>query len=68
MAKIKELNIYLGMSIDKNGLWLKPGIGMRIELDDRDADPSRREEVIERGFELVQDALDKELDNLLGED
>jgi hypothetical protein len=68
MPKIRELNISLGLSIDRKGLWVKPALGMRIELEGKDQDPEMREVVIKRGFEMVQEALEKELERICGED
>lgn len=65
MAVLKEVNMSLGISIDKNGLWVKPNLGLRVELDGEDAKPENRKTVIKRCFDILEEDLNEEIDRLM---
>ncbi len=68
MAKITKIEVQLGISIDKDGVWIKPSLGLSLDLDNQDSDPGNRSEIIEKAFRIVGDELNKELGRLLEED
>lgn len=67
MALLKEITVSLGMSIDKNGLWVKPGMSLRVELSEQDQDPANRRAVVQRVFEILEEDLNEEIGRLLSE-
>ncbi len=36
MARVSEISIEVGVSVDKGGMWLKPTAGLRVLLDPED--------------------------------
>jgi|LFRM01.1.fsa_nt_gb hypothetical protein len=67
MALLKEITVSLGMSIDKNGLWVKPGMSLKVELSEQDQDPANRRAVVQRVFEILEEDLNEEIGRLLSE-
>jgi len=61
---IREIRVNLGMSIDKNGLWVKPDIGLTITVSEEDNKVENRAQLFERAFKVVEEEMGKELDRL----
>ncbi len=68
MAKIREITVSLGMSIDKGGVWVKPGISLKLELDESEGNPENRKQIVARAFEIADEDLDAELNRLLSKE
>jgi hypothetical protein len=64
MARIKEVEVSIGMSVEVKGVWVKPVVGLKIEMDVDDSEPSTRAAVMERAFEVAEIELDKEINRL----
>lgn len=62
MAKLKDITVNIGLSIDMKGTWVKAGTGVRIELDEEDS--ANASLIFERAFELASSELDEQLKRL----
>lgn len=68
MARIKEIEVSIGMTIEVKGVWIKPVVGIKLDLNEDDSKPGNRADIFERAFEIAESELDKEIDRLdLGE-
>lgn len=66
MAKLREITVSLGISIDKKGVWVKPALTLKLELDESESDPKNRKELVKRAFEIASEDLNDEIGRLLG--
>lgn len=63
MAKVKEIEVGVGLSLDKGGAWLKGNTLIRVSLESGDD----VQECIKRAFEIADDTLTEKME-LLGSD
>jgi hypothetical protein len=63
MAKVKEVHVNIGMSIDVKGVWVKVGCGSVITVDE-DTNAEDRQAFFEQAFEEAEEAVNKELKRL----
>lgn len=65
MAKVDSISVSVGMSYEKDGVWIKPYVSLKVNLSEGDT----VEAVTKRAFEVVEEEISKELDRLeTGED
>lgn len=65
MAKIDSISASVGMSYEKNGVWIKPYVSIKVNLVEGDTVDT----VMKRAFEVVEEEISKEIDRLeAGED
>lgn len=58
MAKVKEIEVGVGLSLDKGGAWLKGNTVVRVSLDDKDDVQA----CIRRAFEIADDTLTEQME------
>lgn len=59
---VRELTVSVGMSIDKNGVWVKAGTSLTVSVSEEDNKDLSG--VFERAYEVAGDELNKELNRL----
>lgn len=65
MARVDSISVSVGMSYEKNGVWIKPYVSLKVNLVEGD----NIETVTKRAFDVVEEEISKELDRLeAGED
>ena len=64
MAHIKELRVFVGMTVDKKGVWIKGNTGLTIGMEPGD-DPKA---CFQRAFEISENALEERMSEYLGDD
>lgn len=62
MAKIvvKEIEVSIGLSADMGGVWVKPTVTMRVELNEVDA--KQREKVFAKVWKEVNEQVQNQLE------
>lgn len=60
MAKLKEITVSCGLSLERNGVWVKPNAGVTIEIDELDT-PEKRKRVWDNAWSLVTDEVNKQI-------
>ena len=58
MAKIKEIEVGVGLSLDKGGAWIKGNTVVRVSMDEHD-DP---QECLRRAFDIADDSLTERME------
>lgn len=58
MAKLKEIAVSLGLSIEINGAWFRPNCEIKIELDETDT-PDKRDAVFRKAWDTVSEQINK---------
>lgn len=61
MATIKELRVFVGMTVDKKGVWVKGNTGLTINMEPGD-DPKL---CFQRAFEISEEALEEKMSEYL---
>ena len=64
MAHVREVQVMLGLSVDKNGVWVKGTAGITVSVDKNDDIQA----CFKRAFELADDSLGNKMDEYLKED
>jgi len=59
MAKVREINVSVGVSIDKKGVWLKANTGITVTVEESDD----LQACFKRAFEVVDNELSKQLED-----
>jgi hypothetical protein len=66
VAKITEIRVNLGVSMEHNGKWYKPDLGFTIAIEgEEQKDEALRTVILERAFDLAEKALADELERLI---
>lgn len=65
MAKLKEVEVSLGVSLDVKGVWYKPNARLVIELDERDT-VEKRKAIWGQAWETVADEIERQLKEITG--
>ncbi len=66
MPKVKELTVSVGMSVDNNGVWVKSSASINLEVQDVDfTNEKEKRSVMDRAYELAEEAVDNEMEKLL---
>lgn len=58
MAKLKEINVSLGLSIEVNNNWYRPNCGVVVEINEED-NAERRVQIWNKAWETVTDQINK---------
>lgn len=64
MAKIREIEVGLGISVDKKGVWVKGNAKVTVTVDDSDDIAA----CFKRAFELTDGILNEKMEEYLGEE
>lgn len=64
MAKLKEIEVSLGITIEVNGKYIKPNAKVVIELEDTDT-PEKRHAIWEAAWKQVDQQVVKELQQFM---
>lgn len=64
MASVREVQVTLGLSVDKNGVWVKGTAGIIVSVG-KDDDIQA---CFKRAFELADESLGDKMDEYLKED
>ena len=68
MARLLEVKVGLGVTMEREGKWYKPDISFKIAIEgEEQTNEELRKPVLERAFELAENAIGEELERLLGE-
>lgn len=63
MARLKEIEVSYGVTIEKNGVYYKPNATAKIELDDLDS-VEKRKVVWLQAWEMVEEQVAKQIEGL----
>ena len=63
MAKVREIQVTLGLSVDKNGVWVKGSTGITVTVGPEDDVQA----CFKRAFELADDNLGNKMNEYLNE-
>lgn len=58
MAKVREIEVSVGLSIDKNGVWVKGNTKVCVMVDEKDD----LKDCFIRAFEVADDALSAKME------
>lgn len=64
MAKVREVRVMLGLSIDKKGLWVKGDAGITVDVQEGDSVA----DCFKRAYELADQSLSDQMEPYLKED
>ena len=60
MAKMKEIKVALGISVEIGGTWYRPNAEVTIELDEADS-PDKRKQIWNKAWEVVTEQVEKQI-------
>jgi hypothetical protein len=63
MARMKEIEVGIGLSVEVNGAWYRPNCTVKIEMDETDT-PAKREAIFKRAWETVTEQIDKTISQI----
>ena len=63
MAKLKEIEVALGVTVEDKGVYYKPNARVVIEVDTTDTGEVRKK-VWEQAWGMVEEQVSKQLENL----
>lgn len=63
MAKLKEIEVSLGITVEQKGVYYKPNARAVIELDTTDT-PENRKKIWIQAWDMVEEQVSKQLENL----
>lgn len=63
MAKLKEIEVSLGITLENKGVYYKPNAKVVIEVDLEDIG-SKREAVWKQAWEMVEDQVSKQIESI----
>ena len=63
MAKLKEIEVSLGITVEQKGVYYKPNARAVIELDTTDT-PENRKKIWVQAWDMVEEQVSKQLENL----
>lgn len=64
MAKLKEVAVSLGITVEKKGTYYKPQIEIRLEMNEEDKGEARKK-VLADAWKLVTDEVERQLSEIL---
>lgn len=67
MAKFKQLEVSLGITIEVNGTYIKPNATVVIELEDLDNTKEKRDKIWQAAWKQVDDQVTAKIQELKGE-
>ena len=67
MAKFKQLEVSLGITMEVNGTYIKPNATVTIELDDIDNTKEKRDKIWQAAWKQVDDQVTAKIQELKGE-
>lgn len=63
MAKLKEITVEMGVTIENKGVYYKPVAGIKLELDHEDT-PDNRARIWAKAWEMVSEQVAKQIENI----
>lgn len=67
MAKMKEIEVSLGITIEVNGTYIKPNAKVVIELDEADTSAEKRKAIWEAAWKQVDQQVVAKVNEFKGE-
>lgn len=64
MAKLKEIEVGLGISLEDRGAWYKPHCVVKLDMDVTDT-PAKRAEIFKRAWEIVTEQVEKQINEIV---
>lgn len=63
MAKLKEIEVALGVTVEQNGVYYKPNARAVIELDEKDT-PENRARIWSHAWRMIEEQVSEQLKSL----
>lgn len=63
MARLKEIEVSLGLTLEQKGVYYKPNARIVLEIDLEDSG-AKRDKVWEQAWKMVEEQVTKQLENI----
>ncbi len=64
MAKVKEIEVSVGITVEVNKKWVRTGASMKIEVNEENT-PEKREKIYDKAYKELTDRIDKAIEEAL---